>query len=257
VARDYRAARSRALVVLADHALTLAIRPLRGKGRVSLVLQALAASLPRTWKNPISEVSSAVTFWETSLARSSTTQTVPTGQTRFRVWSASRPPPCPLVRFPSEAATARLHSRPCGIELRCGDSGAVYQNVAELSHWSHVAPARSYLIKDRLTFQVPTACPIDEMIPIMETMSMTEISRIARTAAGRTSPQLNVVGVTINAGGSDYVEIVVDVRGCHRESCQILLGVFRNVTEGALEAAISDQLRQHLAAHQPDGTAST
>jgi hypothetical protein len=95
------------------------------------------------------------------------------------------------------------------------------------------------------------------MIRIMETMSMTEISRIARRAAGRTSPQLNVVGVTINAGGSDYVEIVVDVRGCHRESCQILLGVFRNVAEGALEAAISDQLRQHLAAHQPDGTAST
>ena len=87
-------------------------------------------------------------------------------------------------------------------------------------------------------------------------MSVTEISGIARAAAQRTSPQLNVVGVTINAGGSDYVEIVVDIRGCHRESCQIVIGVFRNVTEAALESAISEQLRQHLAAHQPGGAAS-
>jgi hypothetical protein len=99
-------------------------------------------------------------------------------------------------------------------------------------------------------------CPIGEMIRIMETMSVTEISRVARAAARRTSPQLDVVGVTINAGGSDYVEIVVDIRGCHRESCQIVLGVFRNVTEGALEAAITEQLREHLAAHHQDGAAS-
>jgi hypothetical protein len=94
------------------------------------------------------------------------------------------------------------------------------------------------------------------MIRIMDTLSVTEISRIARAAARRTSPQLEVVGVTINAGGSDYVEIVVDVRGCHRESCQIVLGVFRNVAQGALESAITEQLRQHLAAHHPDGAAS-
>jgi hypothetical protein len=94
------------------------------------------------------------------------------------------------------------------------------------------------------------------MIRIMDTLSVTEISRIARAAAGRTSPQLEVVGVTINAGGSDYVEIVVDVRGCHRESCQIVLGVFRNVAQETLESAITEQLRQHLAAHHPDGAAS-
>ena len=90
----------------------------------------------------------------------------------------------------------------------------------------------------------------------METMSVSAISRIAGAAARRTSPQLEVTGVTINAGGSDYVEILFDIRGCHRESCQVVLGVFRNLTESALESAIADQLRAHVVEHQPDSRSS-
>jgi hypothetical protein len=91
-----------------------------------------------------------------------------------------------------------------------------------------------------------------EMIRTMNTFSVTEISRIAKAAARRASPQLDVIGVTINAGGSDYVEIVVDIRGCHRESCQVVLGVFRKGPEAAIDRAITEQLRRHVAAHQPD-----
>ena len=89
------------------------------------------------------------------------------------------------------------------------------------------------------------------MIGTMSTLSVSEISRIAKTAARRASSQLDVVGVTINAGGSDYVEIVVDIRGCHRETCQVVLGVFRDAPEAEIDRAITEQLRQHVAEHHP------
>jgi len=89
----------------------------------------------------------------------------------------------------------------------------------------------------------------------METMTVSAITRIAESAARRTAPQLEVIGVTINAGGSDYVEILFDIRGCHRDPCQVVLGVFRNVAEPALESAIADQLRAHVDVHHSDGRA--
>ena len=85
----------------------------------------------------------------------------------------------------------------------------------------------------------------------MDTMNATDIARIARAAARRASPQLDLVGVTINAGGTAYVEILLEIRGCHADSCQVVVGVFRDVPEATLESDISAQLTQHLTAHQP------
>ena len=90
----------------------------------------------------------------------------------------------------------------------------------------------------------------------MKTMSVSAIPRIAEAAARRTSPHLEVTGVTINAGGSAYVEILFNIRGYHRQSCQVVLGVFRNLTESALESAIADQLRAHVDEHHPDSGSS-
>ena len=84
----------------------------------------------------------------------------------------------------------------------------------------------------------------------MDIISTTEVARIARVAAGRASTRLEVVGATINAGGSAYAEILLEIRGCHTDSCQLVLGVFRNVTAAALEADIVAQLQQHVAAHE-------
>lgn len=91
----------------------------------------------------------------------------------------------------------------------------------------------------------------------MDTLTVTEISRIAKAAARRASPQLEVIGVTINAGGSSYVEIVVDIRGCHRDACQVVLGLFRNQPEAAIDRAITEQLREHVTAHRPAEPQST
>jgi len=86
----------------------------------------------------------------------------------------------------------------------------------------------------------------------MEILTSTEIARIARAAARRAAPHLEVVGVTINAGGSDYVEILLEIRGCRTDSCQIVLGVFRNVSEGTLESDIAAQLARHVTEHARD-----
>jgi hypothetical protein len=46
--------------------------------------------------------------------------------------------------------------------------------------------------------------------------------------------------------GSEYVEVVVNVEGCHEDPCQLQLSVFRNVDVATLRKQISDQLGRHL-----------
>jgi len=83
----------------------------------------------------------------------------------------------------------------------------------------------------------------------MKAMNATNIARIARAAAGIASSRLQVLGVTINAGGSTYVEILLEIRGCHADACQLVVGVFRDVPESTLQSAIVSELSQHLAEH--------
>ena len=84
----------------------------------------------------------------------------------------------------------------------------------------------------------------------MPTLNVTDIKRIAAAAAQQVSPALKVLGVTLNAGGSDYVEIMLEISGCRTEPCQLVVGVFRNVSESALTTEIAGKLRGHLLSHQ-------
>jgi hypothetical protein len=83
----------------------------------------------------------------------------------------------------------------------------------------------------------------------MASLKTTAIKRIATAAAKDVSSDLEVIGVTLNAGGSDYVEVVLDLAGCRDERCQLVVGVFRNVDEATLAQEISSKVRQHLRAH--------
>ena len=84
----------------------------------------------------------------------------------------------------------------------------------------------------------------------MSIFSVTEIQRIARAAARQVSSELEVLGVTLNAGGSDYVEVVLDLVGCRAERCQIVIGVFRNLDEATLNSEIESKVRRHFVAHK-------
>ena len=83
----------------------------------------------------------------------------------------------------------------------------------------------------------------------MKVLNATDVARIARASAVSVSPRLEVMGATINAGGRTYVEILLEIRGCHADACQLVVGVFRDVAEPALQSAIVAELSQHLAGH--------
>jgi hypothetical protein len=61
-----------------------------------------------------------------------------------------------------------------------------------------------------------------------------DVTRIARDAVREHSYTFKVAGVVLGAGGSDYLEIVVNVEGC-QDPCQFALGVFRNASEADLQ----------------------
>jgi hypothetical protein len=80
-------------------------------------------------------------------------------------------------------------------------------------------------------------------------LTMEEVTRISEDAAHDVSPDLQVVGVTLT-GGSGYTEILVTLRGCQAEPCQVAVGAFRDTSESAMRQEIVETLRRHVAQHR-------
>lgn len=80
----------------------------------------------------------------------------------------------------------------------------------------------------------------------METLNVTDVTRIATVAARELSPRLQVVGVTFGAGDGDYAEILIDIEGCQHEPCRVAVGVFRNSTESELHDEIVENLQRQV-----------
>ena len=84
------------------------------------------------------------------------------------------------------------------------------------------------------------------------TLTIADVTRIARQAARKESESLEVAGVTLGGGAdSDYVEVLVNIRGCSASPCQVAIGTFRDLSEAALGAEIARKLREHLDTHKP------
>ena len=76
-------------------------------------------------------------------------------------------------------------------------------------------------------------------------LSIRDVARVASEAEEAASPSLTVTGVRVT-GGSGYSEILVFNRRCQTEPCHSALGVFRDSSEAAPRAEITDTLRRHL-----------
>ena len=87
-------------------------------------------------------------------------------------------------------------------------------------------------------------------MPTTDILNVADVTRIAVDAAHEQSPALEVVGVTLGAGDGDYAEVLLNIRGCRREPCQMSLGVFRNMPEPEMRAELSEKLRRHLDEHR-------
>ena len=76
------------------------------------------------------------------------------------------------------------------------------------------------------------------------------VAKIAVEAAREASPDLKVAGVMSGAGGTSYVEILINAECWDDESCQITVGVFRNHGPAALKRDIYNHLQRHLHEHR-------
>jgi hypothetical protein len=83
-------------------------------------------------------------------------------------------------------------------------------------------------------------------LPAVENLTVIEVTEIAGEAARHVSADFRVIGVTIGGGG-DYVEVLLNIEGCHQAPCQLSLGVFRNHTKSAVRLSLEAKLRLHLA----------
>lgn len=79
----------------------------------------------------------------------------------------------------------------------------------------------------------------------MADLDATNVMRIARKVTLEQSLPLKVAGVVL-AGGSDYVELLINIDDCPCEPCQFAIGAFRDGSEAALRDDIGERLRQYL-----------
>lgn len=82
-------------------------------------------------------------------------------------------------------------------------------------------------------------------------LSASDVTRIANDAVRATSTELQVVGVTLGGSDSDYVEVLINIHGCHSGPCRIQVGAFRDAGAAALREQITRQLEEHRTRQDP------
>jgi hypothetical protein len=79
------------------------------------------------------------------------------------------------------------------------------------------------------------------------TLSADTITEISRSVAAEHSPDIEVLGVVSSEGGSDRVELLITITGCHTEPCRFLI----NLTCGRRRAGSGAAKQVSRGATQP------
>jgi hypothetical protein len=80
-------------------------------------------------------------------------------------------------------------------------------------------------------------------------LSLSDVRRIVSEVAREQTPSLEVVAARAE-GDSSYTEVILTVRGCSEEPCQIVMGVSRGTSEPEFREAVREQLEEHLHHHE-------
>ncbi len=80
-------------------------------------------------------------------------------------------------------------------------------------------------------------------------LSLTDVRRIVAEVAREQTPTLEVVAARAD-GDSSYTEVILTVRGCSTEPCQIVMGVRREAPESEFRDMVRVQLTEHLHDHE-------
>ena len=76
-------------------------------------------------------------------------------------------------------------------------------------------------------------------------LTLLDARRLAAEVVNRQNPELDVVGVIHGEGATTYTEVILTVRGCHREPCRMVIGVDGDTSERDFRVAFAAQLRAH------------
>ncbi|MGH9239013.1 MAG: hypothetical protein ACRD3G_13315 [Vicinamibacterales bacterium] len=77
-------------------------------------------------------------------------------------------------------------------------------------------------------------------------LAVRTVAQIAVEAVREASPDLTVAGVMPGDGGTNYVEILINVEGWDSDGSQITVGAFRNTGPAAFKKQISDSIQRRL-----------
>ena len=82
--------------------------------------------------------------------------------------------------------------------------------------------------------------------PVVAMLTVDQVEQIAVEVARDEAGVLEVTGVTRGAGGSDYAEVLMSVRGCDGPPCRVIVGAFRDGTESAVRRHITSEVRKRI-----------
>jgi hypothetical protein len=80
-------------------------------------------------------------------------------------------------------------------------------------------------------------------------LTLEQVTRLSRAVAQDYSDHVEVTAVAANDGGTNRVELLVTVVGCHRDPCVLMMNLTR-VDSEAMERELRTQLQQALAEHK-------
>jgi hypothetical protein len=79
-------------------------------------------------------------------------------------------------------------------------------------------------------------------------LTQEEITAITRSVLRESNSSATLTGVSASDGGTNRVELIITLEGCHPEPCRILLNLDR-VDRSRLENDLRAQLRNALEEH--------
>ena len=86
----------------------------------------------------------------------------------------------------------------------------------------------------------------DSPVAARRRMSLDAALELAAEVAKAENPQLVVVGLTGADGSTNYVEMLIAIKGCHVEPCRLTIGFDRSTAPAQLRETLHRRIREHM-----------
>ncbi len=88
-----------------------------------------------------------------------------------------------------------------------------------------------------------TAQPLRRLSVMVTSLSVADITRVAKEAVAAELPGYEVVGVTGHDRDGEYAEVLIRVLDCQQQPCLIEVGIFRDADETGLRREITEKVK--------------